>query len=512
MNILASQFVDKHLTAKMKRRFFECGSWVDFWADEGREKYKVYRANFCNHRACPICKWLRKQKDAMRLLALMDFVHNDLGLELLLVTLTMPSVYEHGVEKAISQLYDGFTKLLSRKVIADICEGFIRKFEMNHDNDKKITKKKYKKKKAYYDKLGLSVGDVNPTYNMYNPHFHVIIAVKPSYFKSRKYVSREKLLEVWREAMGDDTITQVDIKRVKMAKEDETIETIADVAGLDVNKTVDGKKVKKGKKGKKGDYEVSSRNSGANELAKYGAKNTDCLANQEVFDVFYEAFRGRQLLTYGGVFRDANKKYNNGELDKYKPKDTTKYVWQILMQWLGGRDGEYIERRCKRIDEVEPKNDIALWVNKSVDEYLFFDEGCAFVEPHELLYGKAVEVEFEIEIPEGEDESAYVAQWVAHEEMANMYMRMMPWNIEEYESQRRDRALKAYLAEEQKLVLAASPSSCALRTVFARLGLYRRVLDKQLRGRPSGCVVGLGFVSNCRAWIKQINTCRVLAG
>ena len=87
-----------------------------------------------------------------------------------------------------------------------------------------------------------------------------------------------------------------------------------------------------------------------NELAKYSAKDSDYGLNQKVFDVFYDALKGRQLLTYNALFKDANKLYKNKRLEKYKPKDETEYVWQILYRFYGA---EYVEDRKKELSKEE---------------------------------------------------------------------------------------------------------------------------------------------------------------
>ena len=37
-----------------------------------------------------------------------------------------------------------------------------------------------------------------------------------------------------------------------------------------------------------------------------------------VFDAFYKALKGKQVLVYSGLFKDARKKLKNGELDYLK--------------------------------------------------------------------------------------------------------------------------------------------------------------------------------------------------
>src|SRR5699024_5688921 len=60
------------------------------------------------------------------------------------------------------------------------------------------------------------------------------------------------------------------------------------------------------------------------EIAKYSAKDSDYLINQEVFEVFYKALKGKRLIVYSGLFKEAMNKFKNGKLDEYKEKDFTR--------------------------------------------------------------------------------------------------------------------------------------------------------------------------------------------
>src|SRR5699024_12721974 len=61
------------------------------------------------------------------------------------------------------------------------------------------------------------------------------------------------------------------------------------------------------------------------EIAKYSAKDSDYLQNQKVFEVFYKALKGKRLIVFSGLFKEAMTIFKNGELDEYKEKDLTKY-------------------------------------------------------------------------------------------------------------------------------------------------------------------------------------------
>lgn len=140
-------------------------------------------------------------------------------------------------------------------------------------------------------------------------------SVNKSYFTDTKqYINRDRWLELWQQSSRNNLITQVDVRRVR-----------------------------------------SSRDNKVFEIAKYSAKDSDYLINQEVFEVFYKALKGKRLIVYSGLFREAMTKFRNGELDKYKEKDLTKYVYAIMYNW-GGKKYLEMEKRYLTNDELEEVN------------------------------------------------------------------------------------------------------------------------------------------------------------
>ncbi|OUK12136.1 protein rep, partial [Enterococcus faecium] len=51
------------------------------------------------------------------------------------------------------------------------------------------------------------------------------------------------------------------------------------------------------------------------EVAKYSAKDFQRTERQEVFDTYYHARKGRQLITFKGVFKEYKKKKETGKLE-----------------------------------------------------------------------------------------------------------------------------------------------------------------------------------------------------
>ena len=182
-----------------------------------------------------------------------------------------------------------FVTLTSVNVIDYELINEINKF--NKAFDKLIKRKDFKViNKGYVRKLELTY---NKAENTYNPHFHVVFTVNKSYFTDRTFIKQEKWLQNWRECMEDERITQVDVRRAK--------------------------------------------NNSINEIAKYSAKDSDYLHSEEVFRVFYNALKGRRLITYNGLFKDALKLYKSKDkeinLDKYKELDNTEYLYLLEYCW-----------------------------------------------------------------------------------------------------------------------------------------------------------------------------------
>lgn len=270
-----------------------------------------------------MCAWRKANKDALVISVMMEYIVDEEDKDFLFLTLTAPTVPADQLEDEIKKFNVSFKKMFERKELKSIVKGYIRKLEVTYDGDEFITKDMYKKHLSYYDKRGLKFGDDNPNFNKYHPHFHVLIAVNKSYFTDKNYyLSRDRWLELWQEATGDYSITQVDIRKFK-------------------------KHVK--------DSEV-------HEIAKYSAKDNDYLQSEEVFDVFYKALKGKRILVYSGLFKDANKKLKNGDLKEYMKEDTTEYVYLILYTW---GEKKYIQREIQEvsadyfqqelIDEIETR-------------------------------------------------------------------------------------------------------------------------------------------------------------
>jgi plasmid rolling circle replication initiator protein Rep len=281
-------FAEGYVSVKMFKRVCECGDWINFIADWEEKKRKLMSSNFCKWRFCPMCAMRKARKDAMRISVLMSYINAEHHKNFIFVTLTAPNVKREALPDEITRFNKSFKKLVERKDVSSINSGYIRKLEITY----------------------------NPKRDDYHPHFHVVFAVNKSYFTSRGYIKQEKWLNLWRECMDDDSITQVDVRKVKQH--------------ADSNSLAES-------------YEVS-------EFAKYSAKDEDYTHSTEVFEAFYTALKGRQQLTYNGLFAMVNKKYKADELNDYIKPDNTVYYWQIMYTWKGK---EYAVKEKRTLDAAD---------------------------------------------------------------------------------------------------------------------------------------------------------------
>lgn len=316
-NLLLVDYIVKHVSDKTKDRINICGEFLQFVANKDLSKKKLMAHNGCGNRFCPMCAWRKARKDAMKINTCMKLltdpnaqVINTKG-EILLkekfpkrflfLTLTAPNVTGDLLKDEIDKFNYSFKKLMLKKEIVALNKGYVRKLEVTY----------------------------NQKDNTYHPHFHVVIAVNKSYFTEKKiYLSHDKWLNLWRDVMDDQTITQVNIKAI-------------------------------------GENKIFEDNA-VSEIAKYTAKDVDYLKSQEVFDVFYMALKGRQEITFNGLFKDAIAMYKKGLLKKYMEIDQTEYIYFLLYRW---GFGEYVEAEKRELTEEEKKR-----INKNLIDEMEIEE------------------------------------------------------------------------------------------------------------------------------------------
>lgn len=255
----------------------DCGAHLQFLADAKKEKHRLKSGFFCKNRWCPYCAWRKARKDAMKLSVIMKMMREKYKYDFLFVTLTTPNVKSDDLENEIKFFNQSFMKMMKRKKI----RGWGQDRRSNNFNG--VVKGYVKKIEVTYNKER----------DDYNPHIHAVFAVRKSYFKGGNYLSHSEWLDLWRDVTGMPEITQFHVQKVNMDNVDKAVL----------------------------------------EVAKYSAKDSDYLINQEVFDTFFTAMKHKRLLVYGGCMYDYAKMFENGELDDWKTVDSTDYVYLMIAKF-----------------------------------------------------------------------------------------------------------------------------------------------------------------------------------
>lgn len=319
------------------QRVMDCGTWLEFHKPLGdvpappsaspvgaeaggtSDGWKLYNANFCRDRLCPMCSWRRTYKVYAQISQIMNVIENDYVF--LFLTLTVPNCSADELAQTIDNIQSGWQSLRHYKRFKTAVKGFFKVLEVTRNTDRS-----------------------SPSYNTYHPHFHNILAVSKSYLTSRDYIQHSEWLEMWQRAMKDPTITQVDIRRCKNKQ--------------DI---------------REGEQAVKALGSAVAEVAKYSVKSADFLGKfnkdgflvapfpaDEIDDTVVtlgSALHGRRLTALGGVFDDVAKKLQlddceNGDLIHIDGSEMRPDVGYMIRKynWSCGAYKLLEERREVNID------------------------------------------------------------------------------------------------------------------------------------------------------------------
>ncbi|MGT2801030.1 protein rep [Streptococcus marmotae] len=216
---------------------------------------KLYQSYFCKNKLCPLCNWRRSMKYSYQTSRIVDeaMIQYPKG-RFLFLTLTVKNVPGSELNTTISSLTKSFDRLFKRAKVQKNLLGYLRSVEVTH----------------------------NEAENTYHPHIHVLMMVKPGYFKGGSYISQEDWGQMWAQSLKVDYIPLVDIRAVKEQG-----------------------------KGLKG---------AILETAKYPTKPFELsMENAQVVDDLYNGLYRKRQLGYGGVFKEIKKKLalddaENGDL------------------------------------------------------------------------------------------------------------------------------------------------------------------------------------------------------
>ena len=246
----------KRLGLKKAYRVEECGTLLSFKIIDEDLK-KLFKANFCKDRLCPMCIWRRSMKIFGQVSKVMDRALEDKEYRFLFLTLTVKNCIGEELSSEIDRMFNSLKLLFKRKEVKGIVIGYFRGLEVTY----------------------------NEEYDTYHPHFHIILMVNKSYFKkSDKYLTQKDWTNLWKDCLKVDYTPIVNVKAFKTASKEQTRKSIC-------------------------------------EVAKYTVKDNDYLfedikMTNNTVAILNNALKGRRLIAFGKEFRKIHKELNLDDAEK----------------------------------------------------------------------------------------------------------------------------------------------------------------------------------------------------
>lgn len=162
---LAQLFWDDWLLSSLAIKMIDCGTFLSVGNNDNG--FKVYNANFCRLRLCPMCQRRRSLKIYGQMIQVANALSEKYAA--LHLVLSRPNVTADALENELSWLFSSSSRYFRDKDIKKAFKGILRCCEVTY----------------------------NPTRKDYHPHLHCMVFVNKSYFTSRDYLKRAVLSQKW---------------------------------------------------------------------------------------------------------------------------------------------------------------------------------------------------------------------------------------------------------------------------------------------------------------------------
>ena len=249
-SLIVSESFKRLGNLKRASKIHECGTFLEF-KQFSDKTLKLHLANFCKARLCPMCAWRRSLKIYGQLSQIIEQVQKMGDYAFLFLTLTVRNCGECELKETIDDMLKGYDRFFKKPAIKKVILGAYRALEVTHNTDEK-----------------------SKSFDTFHPHFHIILAVKKSYFKSKDYLSSSQISELWQSCIKADYSPIVDIRRITEDKFKGIEHAVAETAKYTV---------------KDDDYII---------------QEDENLMDKTIF-VLDDALRGRRLISFRGIFKEA---------------------------------------------------------------------------------------------------------------------------------------------------------------------------------------------------------------
>lgn len=276
----------KDFYTKKANRINDCGSYLVFQRFTDNS-LKLKQAFFCRQRLCTMCNWRRSLKIFSQVSKIMDCMKNNNEFDYLFLTLTIRNVDGPELKDAITELINGFYRLLRRKKVNSSILGSFKALEVTYN-------------------------EINDTYH---PHIHVVLCVRKTYFK-KEYITQNEWSELWQKSMKLDYKPIVHIEKIKGDKKAAVAEAAKYATKEEDLFTMDEENKK--------------------------------TAIDEVIYTLDDALKGRRLIGFTGVFKEYQQKLKLDDVEEgdliHIDDDSISPDLQYVLETYNWRCGTYLSR------------------------------------------------------------------------------------------------------------------------------------------------------------------------
>lgn len=188
--------MEHSILAERAEKMNNCGTFIETDGD------KLLTANFCRQRLCPMCQRRRSLDVAANTKEIVNFLCAGKKRKFLHLTLTVPNVAADELSDTITKMNKAASALFKHSKVKNKFKGVMRCLEVT-----------YNQKIGHLN--GDGCGDFEILGNAFHPHFHCLVVVGSSYGSGKNYIKQRELLDIWKECMKDERISQIHIERVK---------------------------------------------------------------------------------------------------------------------------------------------------------------------------------------------------------------------------------------------------------------------------------------------------------
>ena len=217
-------------------RISRCSELLDYAFkanDSGEVALRLQSAWFCRVPQCPVCNWRRSLMWKARFFKAIPKILDEYpSARFLFLTFTIRNCELTDLRDTFARMNKAWKLLTMRKEFPGL--GYVKTSEVTRAWDcyhkGKFIFRTGRKRIEQWEKENKKKLDLRPTTEV-NPHLHVILMVRNSYFK-KGYLSKEKWYKLWQNCLKIDYEPWVDIKALPPLKQSDSSEL--DEAMVDV--------------------------------------------------------------------------------------------------------------------------------------------------------------------------------------------------------------------------------------------------------------------------------------